>query len=1122
MVMRSRKAIALWMAPSKIWLLDIYFLMPHYGKSRENSARQKRVLTMVDDRRRRHNSQREINCYSIRVYSGDELEEKERDRKRERKKMLERRSGKKKKVRSDHHLVLLCLETPIQRDRNSRPIQFEAAWLTHEDFKQTFTSAWASNSSSLTSAIKSVQEACLNWNKEIFGNLFQRKRHLQGRLEGIQNSIHFPTSRFLQDLEAELLREYHQVLHAEELFWCQKSRVEWIAFGDRNTAFYHASTIVRRGKNRIVALKVDGNWVRELPILKQHINEFFMKLFSRRDTSPAINAYPVWQPRLTTEDEEALLRSMSLEEVRDVLFSMKGLTSPRPDGIQPIFYQKHWEEVSGTLPSFTNKALSDGYFDTSLLQAHMVLIPKGDNPNVIQKFQQICLLNVAYKVLSKVLVNRLQPYLQHLIGPFQNSFLKGRCTTDNIILSQEAVQSMCKMKGKKGAMIFKIDLHKAFDSVDWTFLQLVLQDFNIPTPLIRLIMFLVSSLQLSVLWNGEQLPPFNPQRGLRQGDPLSPYLFIMCMERLSHKIQSKVHSKAWKPFRISRGGLALSHLFFADDLMLFSEASNQQVEVIMGCLTEFSNESGLDINLTKSKLYVSPNIQRHVAGNLSAACGIPLTIDLGRYLGVPILHGQPSASTYKLILEKIQVKLAGWKQTLLSMHLVNWRTVCRPRHLGGLGLRSAKENNQDIWVGDKPLYEVALSPVLPTLMDTPVSHAINSTRDWDANWLRNLLPNNVVAQILATPILAFQQQEDTVFWNGSLDGTFSTKSAFKLLQQQHVVLTQQRESWRWIWILQCIEKIKLFVWLLCKNRVFTNSVKFARHFAATPICPRCEQSPETPLHLLHDCYHSRLFWEAASVLPPNFFMIGFNKWLRKNAQTSTTSDASRHNWSTLFLSAILVIWKNRNALIFDNQRTPPHILFQHASSLARDTSLGLATNILAHPHLPRWVRWFPPNFPFLKLNTDVAMSQASGNASAGGLIRDHGGQWLHGFAINIGPQTSYMAELWGCHVGLRLALEMGLTHLVLEMDSLLAVQAILARKTGDGPASILLLDIFHLVNSFEVCTVQHTLREGNVAADYMASIGRILTQGTRFFQSPPPGIRSILHEDNIGTLFLRT
>ncbi|GLT81969.1 hypothetical protein SLE2022_003900 [Rubroshorea leprosula] len=126
----------------------------------------------------------------------------------------------------------------------------------------------------------------------------------------------------------------------------------------------------------------------------------------------------------------------------------------------------------------------------------------------------------------------------------------------------------------------------------------------------------------------------------------------MCMEKLSHKIQSKVHSRVWKPFRISRGGLALSHLFFAYDLMLLCEASIQQVKVAMDCLIEFSNELGLAINLTKSKLYVSPNIQRQVAAALSQACGIPLTRELGNYLGVPILHGRPSDSTYKHLLEK--------------------------------------------------------------------------------------------------------------------------------------------------------------------------------------------------------------------------------------------------------------------------------------------------------------------------------------------------------------------------------------------------------------------------------------------------------------------------------------
>ncbi|GLT24835.1 hypothetical protein SLA2020_000040 [Shorea laevis] len=171
---------------------------------------------------------------------------------------------------SDHHPILLCLDDSCSIGKHAKPFRFEAAWLTHDAFKSVFTQAWLLHASSLPNAINSVQEACFQWNREVFGNLFRHKRQLKGRLEGIQNSVHYANSSFLQNLEAELLQEYHQVLNAEELFWCQKSGIEWIASGDRNTRFYHASTIVRRSRNRISALKVDGEWVTEPAHLKQH------------------------------------------------------------------------------------------------------------------------------------------------------------------------------------------------------------------------------------------------------------------------------------------------------------------------------------------------------------------------------------------------------------------------------------------------------------------------------------------------------------------------------------------------------------------------------------------------------------------------------------------------------------------------------------------------------------------------------------------------------------------------------------------------------------------------------------------------------------------------------------
>ncbi|GLT51936.1 hypothetical protein SLA2020_253070 [Shorea laevis] len=253
-------------------------------------------------------------------------------------------------------------------------------------------------------------------------------------------------------------------------------------------------------------------------------------------------------------------------------------------------------------------------------------------------------------------------------------------------------------------------------------------------------------------------------------------------------------------------------------------------------------------------------------------------------------------------------------------------------------------------------------------------------------------------------------------------------------------------------------------------------------------------------------------------------MLNFEEWLRKNAQAPMSTGAPYQNWSALFLSAIWVIWKSRNAPIFNKKRTPHHVLFQQASSLARDTNLVLATNILSSPRVPRWVRWFPPDLPFFKLNTDGALNNSTGQASAGGLIRDHGGWWIHGFAINIGPQSSYMAELWGCRAGLRPALELGLTHSVLEMDSLLAVQMIQARKARPGVVQLLYCCWIYISfgkSSFEVCTVQHTFWEGNSAADFMACAGHNLNQGIIFFQTPPSGMQIILHGDSIGSLFLK-
>ncbi|GLT82354.1 hypothetical protein SLE2022_007390 [Rubroshorea leprosula] len=140
---------------------------------------------------------------------------------------------------------------------------------------------------------------------------------------------------------------------------------------------------------------------------------------------------------------------------------------------------------------------------------------------------------------------------------------------------------------------------------------------------------------------------------------------------------------------------------------------------------------------------------------------------------------------------------------------------------------------------------------------------------------------------------------------------------------------------------------------------------------------------------------------------------------------------------------------------------------------------------------------------------------------AGGLIHDHDGCWVHGFVVNVGLTTSFLVELWGCRKGLKLANSLGIQQLVLEMDFLLAIQLIQNRQVSAGPAWVLLTDIFMLIDSFSNCLVQHTLKEGNSAIDFMASIGHDLALGTTPFPTPPVGIHMILQSDYIGTMFLR-
>lgn len=180
-----------------------------------------------------------------------------------------------------------------------------------------------------------------------------------------------------------------------------------------------------------------------------------------------------------------------------------------------------------------------------------MLIPKEDRPDNLKKFRPISLCIVAFIITTKVLVGRIHPFLDELIGPLQSSFVLKRGTSDSAILAQEVVHFMHKSRSKKGTIAFKIDLEKAYDRLNWDFIELTLNDFGFPQSTICLIMSCFRAISLSILWNGAKTETFHPYRGLRQGDHLSPYLFVLCMEKLALTIQHKVNQGRWKPIHLA-------------------------------------------------------------------------------------------------------------------------------------------------------------------------------------------------------------------------------------------------------------------------------------------------------------------------------------------------------------------------------------------------------------------------------------------------------------------------------------------------------------------------------------------------------------------------------------------
>lgn len=311
--------------------------------------------------------------------------------------------------------------------------------------------------------------------------------------------------------------------------------------------------------------------------------------------------------------------------------------------------------------SFTKEFFISGEVLQGLNDTNLVLIPKKKNPTVIGELRPIALCNVVMKIITKVMANRLKEVLNDVVSETQSAFIPGRLISDNIMIAYEVMHYLkCKKTGNDGFMALKLDMSKAYDRIEWEFLRAILLKMGFSRWWVHLVLQTVTKVKYSIIHGEHEMGPIIPMRGIRQGDPLSPYLFIICAEGLSSLIRI-FEQKQWiHGIKICRRAPSISHMLFADDSYCYCKADNTEATKVLELLNIYENASGQKVNIEKSSVFFSTNVIEYNRQSICLNLRMREADEHGKYLGLPNVIGRKKSVILGFLKDKVQSKIRSW------------------------------------------------------------------------------------------------------------------------------------------------------------------------------------------------------------------------------------------------------------------------------------------------------------------------------------------------------------------------------------------------------------------------------------------------------------------------------
>ncbi|XP_035843953.1 uncharacterized protein LOC110931403 [Helianthus annuus] len=436
----------------------------------------------------------------------------------------------------------------------------------------------------------------------------------------------------------------------------QRSRDRWLRDGDENSKYFHSLVNRRKANNGIFGLSIDGVWCEKPSLIKK---DKFKESAVLRPTIGMENCMC-----LSAEDGAFLTKKFSCEEIKKAVFECGSDRAPGPDGFNFRFFKHFWRLFETDFVNILEDFYLTGKINRGCAASFIALIPKKKDPVGLGDYRSISLVGVVNKVISKILANRMKLVLGSVISESQSAFLKDKFILDGPLVVSE-IHTWLK-KSKKKAFILKIDFEKAYDNVNWNFVVGVLEQLGFPSRWCAWVRGILSSARASVLVNGSPTFDFPCFKGMRQGDPLSLFLFLVVMEALSYFIDKAVGRGVFKGISLTNGGPCVSHLFYADDAIIMGEWCVENILNVIRVLRCFHICSGLRMNVNKSNIYgigVDQQEVELVANSFGCnANNLPF-----KYLGITVGANVNRICNWRPVFEVFESRLSLWKASVLSL-----------------------------------------------------------------------------------------------------------------------------------------------------------------------------------------------------------------------------------------------------------------------------------------------------------------------------------------------------------------------------------------------------------------------------------------------------------------------